>query len=745
MSITHRHKSSRFVKHYMWGHKKGLGLQLTYGVPGNGVLVPSTSEAPDFSIEFAQLHRPKLHCLTNDTKCLRPKQTDIYDGHNLDLSDKYKKEYKYIHRRKLVKENTRLCRKSLDVYDPTFGTLINFFYIRSGVKLTRTDMAVAFASGQNGNILEVAEVRQAGDVTDPKFVESVKVHLNEPIRQIITHKRPYRPGDFLVDYLLVRSGIKVYVFNCTKVLQGVDLKFICEIGQNNMDGYGLADICFGPPGSHYVLVVDIKGGLFRITFLGTMDFRCDKIDVIDQKVIAGNYELSNWRRVWSIDQGIFIASRSSLVKIHMKQKTIDKIISAETWSTIRDVQLPVPDTMYLFILTSQELIWVDISGVPKRLISWKHYLSESDPTLKLAVHKDGDTFICLIYCQTSPMILCYTFGMIDNKPYHLTLPSAIPIFGGNVPIQTICIHRLNASFYQKPRRMPSVSETAAEKVYVIFDMRLDLSINSTLVAATESMPASYSREKELVYDNIQKISLRNYNANFFGKFSKVEFLALAKELTKTPKIDNDLFAVQKYAFELGSHKDFSKYLSLADISRDVPIVTNIDELDSMIEQLTDHFREKNITLINCVDVITKFKVLNGTTTNPTTIQDFFQVFQQYADHKAIKKQTRSSSFRQFIILLATSLLRVKQDGPPQPVADSLNGACSSTRAILDDWDTNYEEPMVINRVSQPQLQAPEVPTINLSQSQPALSQSLQFKPFSQSQSQRKRKKTRGFA
>ncbi|RCK56265.1 hypothetical protein Cantr_05711 [Candida viswanathii] len=68
---------------------------------------------------------------------------------------------------------------------------------------------------------------------------------------------------------------------------------------------------------------------------------------------------------------------------------------------------------YGFMLTSKELIWFSFADGMTRLLSWKHFLNDKDPSLKLEI-SGSEVFTCFVYSQINPCIIVFTLGYATN-------------------------------------------------------------------------------------------------------------------------------------------------------------------------------------------------------------------------------------------------------------------------------------------------------------------------------------------
>ena len=199
-------------------------------------------------------------------------------------------------------------------------------------------------------------------------------------------------------------------------------------------GFNFSDVTFNPWVSTQFGVVDVKGN-FGIWNINSKKEALTKLKKFDsnpktssdepdsslkvESTIHDVTELSNWKRIiWAHDYNhIFVVSRSSLTQFELTPElSSQRLITSDTWSKIQDIHKNPESMKYAFILTSKELIWFEVSNPLRRLMSWKHFLDDKDPSLRLQVseYEDCSKFICIIYSQIRPIILVYNFGIKDG-------------------------------------------------------------------------------------------------------------------------------------------------------------------------------------------------------------------------------------------------------------------------------------------------------------------------------------------
>ncbi|CAH6722274.1 hypothetical protein CLIB1444_08S05754 [[Candida] jaroonii] len=699
----------------MWPQKNGLGQQLTYGVPGIGTIIPSTEDQPELRIEYPHSNGAKLKKVLENATELRPRQNNR--GISTAKQPEKHKSKKNIDQTvaglsftdDLIKTyNNTGHSLSVNAYDPTFGSLLQFFFIKNHQGIFRNRRMAAFASGENGNILEIAAVEPTGvvaymDLEYPELKNSVTLTLKEPIRQILAYNIPSNASN-MKDLILVRSQFKIYILHCVYNKAHDDssiISLVGEISSTELKCKQFADICFSPKGSQ-IMAVDVEGTLFTIRVDDKFIITWKKIEVKPEyaDIYINSYELSIWRRIiWVSTSTVFIASRSSLIKLDLLQSSVQKIITSDTWSSIRDIKVPNAEKEDMFILTSKEIIWVSTKdSIPRRLIAWKHFLTDKDPSYKLEVKHTEGKFICLAYSQISPLAITFTFGRVDNKPYILSSPSIIHVSGNSSGIQTIIMEELEKDFF---RRVKS-SKPRKETLYSLFDIRQNLAISITTLGYKERTQ-NYKNPHEINFDqyleDITLTSLRPFAGKYFANLTKSEVLPLIKDLIRAPVSKDDVSVIQNFASELGMGTSRMKaseetgdlqYSSLLDLSvNPPPFAGDLEEFDDMIEQLMDHVSGNNLEASEIADRFLS-KILNGDVSNMTVTGLYEVIVKKYFKYRSIKLQTRGSSTKVLAVLLIAASIKIGSPALHQQyeklITNNLEASSSSTKAILKDWD-----------------------------------------------------------
>lgn len=776
----------------MWPSKEGLGVQLSYGVNGNGIVVSKETSSNNGEIckRLPHLQFPRkrnlgiaLNKVGKSSITLVNQQTSLFDLNsrvydnlkntvinqpsqpkrkmysdtNIYVPDEILKSY--------VIESKSLT--STIAYDPTYGQLFTIFDIRSR-NGSSTCKAMAYVTGETGTILNISVLQyQEKELTDnkhemtgiraliPVLADPFQVALSEPIKQIEPCKLK-ECFDYIPSYLLVRTDCKIHVLNCYKgtsqyTNSNIELDIIGELTTSDIMGHIFADITFNPWASTQFGVVDVKGN-FAIWDINTKKDSRTKIKklVLKQKKMMDSdtfqeidpsiyevTELSNWKKItWSHDYNhIFVISRSSLTQFTLNPELeSQKLITSDTWSRIQDIYKNPNDMEYAFILTSKELIWFKLSYPLQRLMSWKHFLDDNDPSLRLQVteYDDGRGFLCLIYSQISPVIFVYNFGIRDGMPYSLKDPYYIrrgneKSNNKNSLLQQVLLAELNMELYTPSKEFQDKPMNEDEDKHILtglFEMSTDLGLKLSVFAENPGLllgkpsfknsfadnSSSYDSSASFEYDMVKTKS------TFFKSFSKTDFEQIAKSLCSMTNIngEDEIKLVQEYAFKLGEgasriNKDKNRldssnyehsnldpsFLSIIDISDELPFTINdISEFDSMVEQLSNFYNVKDITISNMIKKTFETSQLFGKLQNPSknvySINDILLTLQQTYATKDLQKFNPDSILKKISLLIGASLMKAKFNELDKYYSGKVDNAMNNTskhiQDILKEWD-----------------------------------------------------------
>lgn len=784
----------------MWPSKEGLGVQLSYGVNGNGLVVSNENPNSSTYKRFPRLEFPRkrnqgitLNKIGKSNIVLVNEQTSSFDLNSKVYNNLQTAVASQAHqpKRKMYSDSNvyvpeeilksyLIESKSLTstiAYDPTFGQMFAIFDIRSRSGLT-SSKAIAYVTGETGTILNISILKyeakellnnkkESVDVNAliPLLADPFQVSLSEPIKQI-EHCKLKDSFDYIPPYLIIRSDSKIYVLNCFKGKSQhynslIELDILGELQTTDLMGFNFADVAFNPWISTQFGVVDVKGN-FSIWNINSKKEVLTKLKKLDSKrktsaeepdfalkinsTIYDVAELSNWKRItWSYDYNhIFVISRSSLTQFELTPElSSQKLVTSDTWSRIQDINKNPESMNYAFMLTSKELVWFEISNPLRRLMSWKHFLDDKDPSLKLQIseYDNYSKFVCIVYSQIRPIILVYNFGIKDGLPYSLKDPYYIRKSSdkkGNKTgqMRQVFLTELNKQFYSSIK--DDVDHTTTDSTFPkhmvmgLFELSTDLGLTINLYNSTANL---YLNKSLIKSDNLDTSSSCESSSNFehdhksrnklsyFKQFSKSDFGLITKGLecdTNAIKGDEEIKVVQDYAFRLGegamqlndawtklktgddiSFNNDPYYLSLTDISSNLPLsISDITEFDSMIEQLSSFYETKDITVSNQVsksflERLELFADHLKSDVSLYTVNDISSILKKSYSSEALQRYNHSSILKKISILIGASLIKAKTNGLGKYYLEKLDlnikSASTEVLSIFNDWENeNYD-------------------------------------------------------
>lgn len=699
----------------MWPHKKGLGNRLSYGVYGNAIVsIDSVIEAqnqdqlantnitiPHNDFEMSKKSIPMMFPRLNDeTVELTPKQNSNQKLVENQIS-KFNINSSMANtinspinppKGKLPKElsnNTYIPQdiiraymfesKSLTsnmAYDPIHGDLLQTFDIFVKSEDAYVDL-MTFVTGESLSILNITTYESKDDciVLSPAY----QIDFCDPILQIEVSDKIDGVG-----LVAVRTGAKVYILNICldkltyiEVIPNVVLFVLGEISADCLAGNVLADVRFSSNDSRKVAVVDIKGNLTVWYVNKTVPSIRKFIKEQFVKELSDSQSLSNWRRIcWlPLCDHLLIISRVEILKVMPNSESSGKIIvTSNTWSRIRDVN--VVDE-YMFLLTSKELIWFSANDSMTRLLSWKHFLDDSDPSLKFkVVETSPKVFTCFLYSQVNPLVIVYSFGFKGNKPYSLRDPYYFRKSSDNYDLRQINI-------------------TKTEDALLIFELTTGLAIHLRRLISKNENDISNS----LFHSKLVDSSVNKHRTNYLKQFSKKEIKKMIPQFSNIGEHDcttasQQIDLIQRYAYELGN--GFAQmgnsqaaqqlnYFSLYEVCNSVPLgVTDLLELDDMIVQLENSLPPERLKVKSLINnsFIRRNKFINKKETN-THIYDIYQMLEQiYPTHNKPSSKLAAS------ILIGLSLIKCQYESNDlkEKLQKSIANAPEKVQTLLNEWD-----------------------------------------------------------
>lgn len=716
----------------MWASKAGLGSQLSFGVRGNGLVsVDPDDLEPHLEFPRATDEGVMLHRIRKSYSEVMPSQTTVVLEGLGNLNQDYipaKIIKSYSIESKTIESEIR--------YDPTYGQMMAFFDVRAKNGPVSAP-AVAFVSGVAANVVEIGVLSYKASklkgvgiednlVLVPKFPETpLQISFPEAVKQI-EYCRIRDNFDTITQYLAVRTSRMIHILKCYQLGSKSSIKAnqIAEISASQLFGYDWADVCFNPHLYHQLAAVDVNGN-FGVWEINSRDNLTKRMQLSMNDPNKDILQLSNWKKAaWGSDSDrLLLFSRVEAVEFQLtstETPTSRAIITANTWSRIRDFKVVSNSMNYAFLLTSKELIWVELSDPLQRIMTWKHFLDDADPSLKLNVCEyDDRKFICSVYSQTNQLIFVYNFGFIDDQPYCLRDPFFIEQTLADTPILQVSLHEMNSSFYSTIREDgPDDSSESSARSFGLFEVHQDLSLNFCIYSTESGLSFLSSLDKSNLLNSIERTP--THKTKFFHLLSKKDVLPIVeamRSILKSPDIEDDVKLIQNYAYEIGkwaSSNDSDQNCSLLDISSDIPLVSDLGEVDSMLEQLSEYFDLKDIKLLCFYHRLAEITFFHQKICLIEGIDQELSIFKK----DKLSSFNRSDSLKKLAIILGASLTKITipSNQYSSEFVEESKDAPVEIQEILAGWDDEINEGSTQTTVAD---MPSSLPMINISQERPS--------------------------
>ncbi|CAH2355290.1 RNA polymerase I-specific transcription initiation factor Rrn6p [[Candida] railenensis] len=717
----------------MWPQKEGLGAQLSYGVKGNGIIRHNSTSSPPYQISFPRQNTsPTLYRAVNSEQTILPVQTSDFD-----LNSSIYKDLESIYVPEEILKSYLVESKSLTsplVYDPTKGDLFQFHDLRMK-KGRKYEKVLAYVSGETGTILNIANVKgkekklsNGNKIYLPQVSgTSFQVSLSEPIKQIQFSKLE-ETFDYIPSHLIIRTDSTVYILNCLRTptadsnqdAGGIELTIIDEIHNSKLYGQTFADISFNPWDYTQFAAVDVKGN-FGIWNISTNTSYVHKLTLVikDSEIIPDLEELSNWKKIsWAFNRkNILIATRSSLTQVNLGadiESNSSKLITSNSWSKVLDFK---QCSNFAFLLTSKELIWLQWNkGKPSRILSWKHFLDEKDPSFKLKVTRQNgkqQTFLLIVFSQIRSLLFVFTFGMKDGVGHSLHDPYYIRTTTG---LQQVELNKLDPTFYSPFADENSdfmVEDYEEEKDgsdFGIFELRTNLNLTFDVLTSSPDVHVVHRRgsvttraslsnpsNTSSVESSRSSTSTVTTGRKVFKKLTKADTENIVKTLNNTQDISVDTVKqVQDYAFKLGNTSSIVfPFTSLMDISSEIPqSIDDIAEFDLMVNQLSNYYEESEISIVNFINpmkmLFNTISKSSDSTKKTESVENLSSLIGKIYRKGEIAQYNNDCSIRQTSILIGGSLLRARRPSAKENFDRALEEEQKETPSKLNDLLSGWE-------------------------------------------------------
>lgn len=704
----------------MWPHKDGLGIRLSYGVDGNGLLVVQNKADKhlELKMKVAKLNQQGLvlHEISQSYRLLdqsfESKEDAKYneDGNS---QNQIPNDFNSFDIPRQIASNYHLESLSLcssNVYDPTIGDVISIFDLKVNKK-DQTCKIFAYRSGSSSNILNLAILKNnpvnigkvGGNVKlfsllEPYFKYQTKISIPETIAQICTCDSVY--GD-TSPFILIRTLSKLYILECKLKMVNLEFKvevcFVGEVGAGESELESFSDVAFNPWNYYQFAIVDNKGKFAIWNIIKQQQYTWKKLTLLAsdcQPDIYDPMELSDWKRIcWGKNMNtLLVLSRSSMHEFeidHILRK--NKLMTANTWSRIRDIYRV---GTHAFLLTSKELIWFDVGDCLTRKMSWKLFLNDEDPSFRLSITTHNDSFICLIYSQISPLLFIYNFSIKDGIPFSLQNPYFIKRKRSNPAVQ---VQLVNLTTPQ-PDKFLEVDSTSTNHLYYGL-IELDNIFKLSITCYSEVSNLQIIRNEN---NNTITRQVNSNESRYYYKFTKNLIANLVKQMVgERARITDELTIFKKFAFYLGegalklNFKNDSqterRYHSLIDFYPTVfPTLKKVNEFNSMVQQLQQFYESKSISSAFLLDEVITGRKYKSDDNSKGSIVDYFMKI--YFEDNNLKQYNELNGLYSLVITLSAALTKAKSSGLTNFFQDEFNktkvNSSEQIKALIDQWDND---------------------------------------------------------
>lgn len=725
----------------MWPTKLETGVQLAYGISGSGIVVPENgprSVVPAVRFPRLRHHAPRYRRMGNSTVALDPggnsesealePRTDIDPTTSTTPTTPQPAAAEFPHSgvspgrstdqfpehivRGLEAEAAPLT--SSDIHDPTHGPLAAFFECGTGAfgqlvviegkrralksKATVVEVqAVAWGAGETLHVRLLMPVNKrvergddgadgshdgAAETDNPPTPSKWKavyprhhaqLYLGERILQVEAWPR----ARAIAVRTAARITLVAYQWNNDPNAKGVRLERVHSLAPA---AFVHMSVGFGR-----LAAVDANGTV-TVWRAGSV---AGAAPVHEGAVaVPEPHELSHWRRVcWARAHELLVASRSRVAHVQLDDPaaaaTATTIVLARMWSRIQDLCV-VPGTCHAFVLTTKEVMWCEIGAAPlRRLVSWKHYLDDSDALARMAVARDGAGYVCAVYSRQMPLVLVFSFAHVDGRacsardPYFFAAPALAHAAVAPLPFSAPGDRLLNLVEY-----------TAAGAVrYLVLRpgaLRFRTAPGEPVGSTDATFPSGVSAPPVYFYpDEAHRL-----------------FAALASPspLPREPRLftaPGDVLLHYARTLSAGQNtllqQPFPAWHTMAAVANAVPLfVANRANFDAMVAQLRTHYAALGLLVHNHIHTLFGARLRAAHHVR-------HPVDSAAALARALAKFSRARlNIRHATMLLATSLVRAAPaDGIPrmaQPLHDARAAAPALLQAIFDDWDEPLAAP-----------------------------------------------------
>jgi RNA polymerase I-specific transcription initiation factor RRN6 len=721
----------------MFPTKKGLGVQLNYGIPGPNLFVTQFDPEKPWIFSREREGGAQLQKVINSTTRLMKPQVA-----NLDIHDDKDHLYKQviqdvpIELLKSLKEDPKGYTDCDLVYDPALGKMLDYGSLRIAHKPDVTPV-VAYVSGEYKDCLVVQhvskrkeDVRLAQDVVEMEFpiltggaslefesaIQQIEICKGESVFQI-------PQTDILVRTRRGCSVVKTVITKNSSVeLQRTNDFTFEELGED------ITHVSANPFDTQMIAMIG-AGGRWVICKRTSL-----KMHVVHRGQAFVPEEVSNFKRIaWCADTNrVLLIGRTYVKEVRLSSGESVDVVSATQWSSIREYCRWETVNKFGFLLTSRELIWIDTEYGFKRVLSWKHYMNADDPSLGMFIKfHDEIQYVCL-YSQTHPLVIVFQFKLEDGYPKSVHDPFIVKT-DAKTTAQSFALLPMTTQDEGNDEEMEPIDGVWLTLFRLSNQLELTRVVLSDQSASVVKNKQESRRASEVEITPALEIS------------KKTNYEDISQKLFAKPSIeeadDYDIFQKFATSFDVSTLHD-SRPVALKD-KEEIQGFKSIEEFDNLLEQLHEYCKEQKI--------------------NYTTLKDFAQhvlddrdisLFNELRD-KLSQTWNNSTIASQVTRDLGLALsVFYDEDREGELVVTNVNTLSSKMKTIVDHWgkehysDEEKEGTNVIDRADIPQVSQP---IITVTQSQPQdtlkrpMSQKFSQKATQASQSQRKKRRVKGFA
>lgn len=460
----------------MWASEPGLGVQLTYGIYGNGTValgedLTTKEYSPEFQFPRLDEAIPKLSYIDLSRLELFPGQTEEETEHFTIMSWWRRRHLDTILVPDAIVEGLAAEATAFDTeakVDPTVGDRVCFFSLGTAAysdpiyldgkrvypKAKDNVMklkGVATSCGEQGSRLKVnavlpvrktvmlKEKKRKLTVSEPASKLTASCDFPTEIKQI--SECP------LVGLLAIRCESSIFLVRARwrnePGNKGLDLQLWSRIYASQLDLGELAHIDVNQNKTAFddilqMAVIDVDGNIRLLDFHENGDF-----SVLSFKNLRLHdpHDITYWKKVcWTHVPNVLLAFSRTLACLYVLNTQNEEaeqthLITAHSWSEILDVQIKDQN---VFLLTSKEIIWTQLKDKKlERLVSWKHFLDTNDPSFRLNLSQLDESFVCIVTSQDLVLSIVYTFGVSNRSPRLLTNPYMIK---HTSPVRNVLLH-----------------------------------------------------------------------------------------------------------------------------------------------------------------------------------------------------------------------------------------------------------------------------------------------------------------